>query len=500
MKKNETPYSSTLVSEVRLLLQRDTPPAVIKKAIGKSTGFKKTKCQSVYNEIIKNLESGAPLPVSKVEETAWEDDLIFEKPYFFNEKTRQYIVFLKRAAKNIVVKEETHKAILEAYSNWDSDSRSINDICRTFRIPRAYLEEYLKIFGITHDSLPITDEELESKPESEIIESLREKKQWSVLQKYEKKSWQETLEKAKKWDEFNFNVASPFESALRNFSFTKKNFKPFKAHKPSNKHILINIADIHVGLKAEARYMYFKDNWNTEMLQESMRQYSEKVAETLAERTYKFDSATVCLGGDICHTLSGFTDKGTPIEYEHIGETQLDYAFTILLSFFENILELFPKIDVKAVQGNHSSLGDYAVAKFLETYYRNEERMNFDITTKRFLPFKISDVNLFILEHGYSAKYKSRLPRAGAARDSYIHNILLARPDLLQGVKNKYYITNDQHHLEVQERAQYEMILCPSIVNGDRHSDNSVLNARPRQNIFCVDNTGIKELIHVTFD
>ncbi len=255
-----------------------------------------------------------------------------------------------------------------------------------------------------------------------------------------------------------------------------------------------------MGLAADERYLYFQNKWNTESLQEAMREYAIKVKQNLQERNYKFDAAVICLGGDLAHSLTGYTDKNTKLEAEHLGENQLDYSLTILFAFFEEILRLFPKVYVKAVSGNHDSVYDYAISRFLETYYRNEPRIEFEITTKRFLPFKIAENNLFVLEHGYSAKYKSKVPRAGAGRDSYIQNILLAKPELLQGIKNRYYITNDQHHLEVSEKMNYTMIISPALVGGDRYSDNVCLKSRPSQNLFIVDKNGLKEIVHLYFD
>lgn len=489
-----------LVPLVKDLLSKGTPPAAIKKTIGDKTGLKKTRCGEIYNQIIESeLENKEPF----IEEVGWNDDLISDKKYYYNESSKQYIVFLKKAAKNIVVSKEMHEAIISAYSNFDGDPRSINQICRAFKFPRLYLEEYLRVFGVTHDSLPVAQEDMKSRSEDELVEDLVQKKQFSLIQKFEKRSWEDTLRDAEKWRHFKFKQLDPFERVIKAYAVSKPtpNLKNhFPNYKPSNKHLIINIADIHVGLKADGRYLFFQKEWNNELLMEAMHNYASKVKQTLSERNYGFDSAVVCLGGDIAHSLTSYTDKGTRLEFEMIGESQLDYCFTILTSFFDNIVNLFPKVQVKSVQGNHSSIGDYTISKYLEAYYRQDSRLEFDTTTKRFLPFKIHDNNLFILEHGYSALYKSKLPKGGSARDTYIQNILLQNPELLQGVKNRYYISNDQHHLEMQERNQFEVILCPSIVGGDRYSDNCVLKSRQRQNVFVVDEDGVKEIVHIYFD
>jgi len=135
----------------------------------------------------------------------------------------------------------------------------------------------------------------------------------------------------------------------------------------------------------------------------------------------------------------------------------------------------------------------------LECYFRTEKRITFENTTKRFLTFRIFD-NLFLNEHGYSAFFKSRLPKSGSQRENYINGLFLSKPELLQGIKNKYFLSNDQHHLEIKENAHFENIIFSTFVGGCRHSDNSMYNQRPRQSILVVDSEGVSEIVHIFFD
>ena len=77
---------------------------------------------------------------------------------------------------------------------------------------------------------------------------------------------------------------------------------------------------------------------------------------------------------------------------------------------------------------------------------------------------------LFIISHGYSAEYKGRLPRSGKARESYISNLFLSKPEELLGVTQKVLITADQHHLEMKEYAEFEHYMLSTMVRGDTTS------------------------------
>ena len=89
----------------------------------------------------------------------WGDD------YDFNPVTRRYLTKVSCAPGGLIVTtEDEHKAIKSAYSNWDGDQATLNQIAARFRMPRRYLVEYLRRHGVTHDSEPFTREEVMSRP------------------------------------------------------------------------------------------------------------------------------------------------------------------------------------------------------------------------------------------------------------------------------------------------------------------------------------------------
>lgn len=426
-------------------------------------------------------------------------DFVSDK-YTYNKLSDSYIINLKCQSKPLVISGARHRAICRSYSQWGEDL-TIDEIVRKYALTPEIFDEYRRIFHLTKTKEPLSIEEVLEHSIEDSVQKILEEKRYKIYQNYEKESWKQIQAEAMNWRNFRGRKLDPFVNFIEGFKVPKITPKTYKLEKIEHKKaLIINLSDIHVGLSADPRYLYFQKKWNTKLLEQAMAEYADKLAALIAERTYRFEKAVICFGGDFLHTLTGFTDKGTKIENEILGEAQLEYGFTIAINFLSRMLELFPTVEVKAVSGNHDSVGDYVISRYCQAHFRNDKRMKFDITPKRFLPFKITKHNLFILEHGYSAKYKSKLPRSGAGRDSYIQNVFLGDPKLLQGVKNKYYITNDQHHMEVQERNGFEMLMCGSIVKGDRYSDNSMLHSRPRQSVFVVDESGMSEILHMFFD
>jgi hypothetical protein len=109
--------------------------------------------------------------------------------------------------------------------------------------------------------------------------------------------------------------------------------------------------------------------------------------------------------------------------------------------------------------------------------------------------FKINKC-LFVISHGYSAEYKGRIPRSGKARESYIANLFLSKPEALIGVNQKILLTADQHHLEMCEYAEFEHYMLSTTVRGDKHSEAMGMNNISRQSCFVVDEERLGEIVY----
>ncbi len=373
-----------------------------------------------------------------------------------------------------------------------------SEIGLKLKIPKDVVKHILFVLGKTHDSLPYSDETIVESDEDKLVDDMLLNKSFSVLQKYEKKDWKATEEKAEAWDSFKNGALDPFERFLEKWSPPKYVAKAASYPKTDgNEELLVGISDLHFGLFANSRYLYNQKEWNIEETTKAVAQYADDVA--LFIRAHKFPKVRLLILGDILHTLSGFTDKGTKLEANPIGEEQLERAFDSLVKFIETVLVVSKNVVVHSCNGNHSSLGDYVLARMLELYFKSDSRIKFDITNKRNIVFKAKN-SIFLMEHGYSAVSRDRLPAPGKARENYINNLFLAKPDLLQGTKYRYYLSADQHHSESYELTNVEGFMFPTLVGGCRHGDNSGYKSRPRQTCLIVNDEGVSGVKHFYFD
>lgn len=429
----------------------------------------------------------------------WKNGLKFTEKYVYNKETDKYVIYLKAANGNIVLSGDVVRSLVENYSNWYGKEHSINEICRNFKIPRNYFNELKDILGITHDSEPITNEELLERDVDEITEDLLQKKKFQLYQQFQKRSWEQTQDAADKWFKMQVGVYDPFTEFLNSWeppAYTPIKYSGPPKGKSSGKTLLVGLSDIHFGAKTNARESYRGKGYSTEEAIECLETYSENIKDLVEERCYTFDSCLIASLGDILHTTgAGFTTKGTMLVHDCIKEEQFNFAFDSIVHFISDMLSLFPRVDVKSVKGNHNDFGDYVLFKAISAYFRSEPRIAFDNFQTDHGLFKVNKC-LFIISHGYSAEYKGRLPAAGKARESYITNLFLSKPEELIGVNQKVLLTADQHHLEMREYAEFEHYMLSTAVRGDKHSEAMGMNNAARQSCFVIGNEGIKEILY----
>jgi hypothetical protein len=428
------------------------------------------------------------------------DTLEISKKYIFNPNTNKYIFQSEQKfGKNVVFGKDKIDTIVKLYSNYDKQPFTAGEISLKLGIPKDVIAFILKSLNKTHDSLPFTEEKLEETDEEVLVDEMVNSKSFNILQKFEKKDWRQTQEDAEKWRELQYNTIDPFNRFMQ-MNWTPPKYIPKKYNLPAvkgNKELLIGCSDWHYGLIANKRYLFNQKEWNIEETEKAVDEYGDNLKRYIQENN-KFKKLNVLFGGDLCHTLSGKTDKGTILEANPIGEEQLERAFNSIILFMEKLLSVHNNINIYACSGNHSSLGDYVLLRMVSLYFKTDKRLNFQVTNERHIMFNISD-NLFLFEHGYSAVTKNRLPAPGKGRENYINNLFMSKPEKSKNTKRNYYISCDQHHSESYELTNVEGFMLPTLVGGCRHSDNSGYKSRQRQTCLVVEDEGVTEIKHFYF-
>ena len=425
-------------------------------------------------------------------------ELEFKESYVFNPDTKQYIVFLKSAGKPIVVDEDTHKAMLNAYCG--PDERAVEEICDTFNFPIQFFSEYKKIFNWTRVGLPLTDEEILKNPIEESVGSVLIRKKFEVYQELQKEEWKQTQEEANAFKRFKARVVSPFDLALQSWQVPVfKKFAAPKAKKTNPKTWVAGLSDLHYGASAKERYMFSQKNWTTLDTVAAVSKYAHSIIADAKSRNYNFDKAIIVSLGDLIHSLNGKTVRGTELKYDCIREEQFDYALTSLCHFIETVAREFPEVEVHSVYGNHNYETEMALFRALSLFFKPQKSIRFYPYSTRPAAFK-SGSTLFLMDHGADDVERTYVPQAGKGLESHVQSLLLQRPDLLNGVKTKLFLQGDKHHWENIEYSNFEFIMFSTSLVGDQHSSTNNLNNRARQSSLVIDENGLKEIIHTYFN
>jgi hypothetical protein len=387
-----------------------------------------------------------------------------------------------------------------AYSNWNNNPESYQDIANTYGMHINWVKEYFKIMKWTHASEPVTDEEVKYGDHKEAINRVLQQQKTKITQELQTKDWEQTQKDALEWRKFVAGKVDPFEQAIRKYEHKPAPALEYKLDntKDTQNVFLLGLSDLHFGGKANSDELYSGADFNAEVITQIIDEYAQKIAATANNRTTKFEKCVVCVIGDILHTLTGFTEKGTRLEADVLREEQFDLAFKGLNRFITRMYEVFGKLEFHVVKGNHAGPDEYTLFHSIKNYYRTEKNVLFNLYKSRAAMFRVKNTAV-LLDHGDSDFIKAKVPK-GKERESYVQKRLLQNPDKLAGCTSRIMIQGDMHHFEQLEYPNFEFFMFGSPVTGDRYADHLALGSRPRQNCLVIGEDGVEEVLHYYFD
>lgn len=190
-------------------------------------------------------------------------------------------------------------------------------------------------------------------------------------------------------------------------------------------------ADPHFGLMvwgAEA-----SENWNLKIGVQTIR---ETFAQVVA-RTPPTKQAILLVGGDTLHAdnnLNRTPQSGHALQVDGRHQKVILTACETIVSNVVNILENHQKLDVVVIPGNHDETSAYPIAMFLAAWFRNEPRVNVDLSPGLFRFYEFGKV-MIGTTHGHTVKAKD-VPAIMAARE----------PEMWGRTRHRFIHTFHVHH------------------------------------------------------
>lgn len=390
--------------------------------------------------------------------------------------------------------------ILRYYSNIGGNM-SVGQIASKLRMGLDMVKFVLKSMDVTHQTAPATQEDIDTHDLDELAETVVTTTRKAMFQaKVEKKIRKVEKEGYENWCALQSLQVDPFSQVLEKWKppvYIPVKSEPVAENTTTDQELVIGCSDWHYGLIASESTLYNQKTWSIGQTVAAVQQYADKLVDHLKVNPYK--KVNVCFLGDIAHSITGETDKGTKLHAYPLGQDQLDIAFTSLVDFIQRILSVHDNVHLYSVNGNHDSVSDYILMRMLSVYFKSDKRIGFSLTNKRHQLFKVHD-NLFMISHGYAPFARDRLPPPGKGREAWINNLFMPKLGEHGTVKHKYFISGDLHHFESYEYTNVEGYIFPTLAGGCEHSDNSGYNSRQRQCCLRVDKSGVTQIVHFYLD
>ncbi len=461
-------------------------------------------------QIARAILEGHPLPA----DLACYDTVVNDQPqqmeliedhgkYVYNQADDTYAVPLQSTGGTVVIPGFKHEGMLRAYTNWDGASDGIDEICRKFGFSRPAFLEYKKIMGWLKTSAPVTPEQLAIKTDETLIGELTGSREHNIMQKVQRLGWAKQRKDAESWSRYKGQLYDPLQALLETYKpepFVPRPYTRPQGKRESDHVMLIGLSDLHFGNKAESARIFGKaENHDIKRTKDLVTRYAEDIRQTVADRNYTVRTGVVCVVGDILHTLSGFTKKGTQLDFSAIGTEQLLEALDSMIQFVNEMLTIFERVEVKVVEGNHSGIDEFALFKIVEAHFRLDDRITFEISRCRTMDFTVLNTYC-IMDHGDSAYFKAKVPSDGAKREAYIQSLILRNPDKWRDTTNKIFLQGDMHHFESRQFNDFQFFMLGTISPADQYSADMGFHTRPQQHCLMIDSIGVSEICHYYFD
>ena len=139
---------------------------------------------------------------------------ITDKRVWYDEEADVYTTYLPGEPHALAIPGSIHREICRAYSNYDSNPASVNELSRTFKLPRNTLTKYLRVHGITHDREPFTPEEIMSRSEDDLAEEALQIRRAAIYRRIEGDRWKEVRKDAAQWRNFDDTLFREFLSLM----------------------------------------------------------------------------------------------------------------------------------------------------------------------------------------------------------------------------------------------------------------------------------------------
>ena len=292
------------------------------------------------------------------------------KSYTYNGDLDTYVSFLKCRTKPLVLSGARFRSMKKAYSNWNGNESTINEVCRQFSIPRDQFMELKAVHGWTHDQEPYTREEVLTRDTDDLAEDAFQQRRQAVWESFEKKKWHQTKLDAEKWNNLEQTFWVPLQEQMAALAptyhvptlFIRQARNPFA--------VVTGSGELHYG---KAGWVYETgEEFNRHDAGERLVRVRSMFAEELAERG-RPEKIFYVAGNDqvTIDTDKGTTSAGTYQDLDGSSAQIYCEAHDLIRQDVDAVRSIAP-VEVLAVPGNPDRILTIAMMKSFQGWFQNQ--------------------------------------------------------------------------------------------------------------------------------
>lgn len=323
-----------------------------------------------WGKWVVKRSKGQVEPDEVVEEEQFDpNQFLTKRRYWYDDKRDVYTTILPGIPQPFEIPGAVHRDIIQAYSNWDGNPSSINQIARTFGFPRSWIVKYLKIHEITHDVEPFSKEEVMERDEEELVTEALQLRRASLYRKYEKKKWSSVEKEAEKWREFELNTLSYIGEHLKGRDSKKEVEKLNLKEAASPYAAVFGLSDFHWGKYSDAGENF--EAFDKKIARERLFTCTNDALERLL-KLGKPEKIYLPIGSDFLNIDNdkGETTRGTVQDNDGTPQEMLVSGCELMEDLVDTLRQVAP-VELVLMSGNHDRMMGLAIILVLGALYRD---------------------------------------------------------------------------------------------------------------------------------
>ena len=369
--------------------------------------------------------------------------------YYYDESNDRYITFLSAAGKMISIDGDKHREMKSAYSDMVGEGATIVEMARKFGIPKAWLDEYRRRHGWSHDMSPYTDEELALRPVDDLVSDLVTQRKNELHVKFEKQKWKAIEKYAEKYQNFEYEVLSEFKDIISQQELTVSKLE--MTEEGHDYALVVSPTDFHWG-----KFGWVDEVGETYDFEEAKKRLMEKTSELISRLPSRPEEIILATGSDWFHVDNdnGTTTRGKPKDMCGTPAQILMTGCQMAREHIDLLRQVAP-VKVVFMPGNHDRMSAISLMMYLSAVYENVDDCEIVVSpsTRQYVEY---GNNLMGFIHGDGAKNLEEL-------------MSCEKRELWGKCEHHTWFHGHLHHRKVLESKGCVIIQLPSLAGHDRY-------------------------------